>query len=343
VEQEEKYGEYDPEEDDGVGDDGVDFMALGQSSHSARQTCLFAAMPVPEISRLVGWATSHHSNDTPHTMLDPHYETENPLLHLHTSGASCLPPSFLAHVSIAAGQKLQNTAQILQDQRKKRKLEADKRERLLKKASKTKKGVVKHPTDPSSKASTITAPATTNEEQATKSPKAVVEETLSLDDLYETMDFTALMGTGVAWEEVMTAHLLPLARAHVARCRRLEQRNHHGTAFHEWTLPPAEAIVQLAREAIENNHSPIISNNPTTSNTSPATPSTSPNDSINHEIEPQNETSPAVETNDDSIGKNIDDKDDNSPLSLSTTRLCNHHGVDSNLVKNNMELFQHLL
>ena len=37
--------------------------------------------------------------------------------------------------------------------------------------------------------------------------------------LYQTMDLSALVATGVAVEEVLTAHLLPLARAYVAHCR----------------------------------------------------------------------------------------------------------------------------
>jgi hypothetical protein len=40
--------------------------------------------------------------------------------------------------------------------------------------------------------------------------------------LYKSFDDSALIALGIAWEEMITASLLPLARQHVERCRRLE-------------------------------------------------------------------------------------------------------------------------
>ena len=85
--------------------------------------------------------------------------------------------------------------------------------------------------------------------------------------LYESMDTSALVALGMVWEDAITASLLPLARQHVARCRRLEQQKPSETAspspndmsnrsegearmdpFQEWTLPPEQAIWRLAQE-----------------------------------------------------------------------------------------------
>ena len=92
------------------------------------------------------------------------------------------------------------------------------------------------------------------------------------------MHVSAYVAVGMAVEEALTTRLMPLAKAHVERCRRLEReaRDDHGAecrseesitktqssqkklkllkrlasakdSFDAWTLPPAEAVIQLAR------------------------------------------------------------------------------------------------
>jgi hypothetical protein len=75
--------------------------------------------------------------------------------------------------------------------------------------------------------------------------------------LYKSLDDSALVALGMVWEEMITASLLPLARQHVARCRRLEHNMAprssdvvHTDPFQEWTLPPEQAIWRLAIEGV---------------------------------------------------------------------------------------------
>jgi hypothetical protein len=74
--------------------------------------------------------------------------------------------------------------------------------------------------------------------------------------IFECFDQSALVALGMVLEESITSSLMPLARAHVARCRRLEEEESKNvatttaareslTSFREWTLPPAEAVAQL--------------------------------------------------------------------------------------------------
>ena len=86
------------------------------------------------------------------------------------------------------------------------------------------------------------------------------------------MDTSAYVAVGMAVEEVLTMALMPLAEAHIERCRRLErQKNCDATAtepcarkiptmdpFHSWTLPPAEAMVQLARDGAANHNDVLL-------------------------------------------------------------------------------------
>mmetsp|Transcript_27883 Transcript_27883/g.43278 ORF Transcript_27883/g.43278 Transcript_27883/m.43278 type:complete len:377 (-) Transcript_27883:1317-2447(-) len=48
--------------------------------------------------------------------------------------------------------------------------------------------------------------------------KEAMKEKLMPRALYQTMDLSALVATGVAVEEILTSHLMPLARAYVAHC-----------------------------------------------------------------------------------------------------------------------------
>ena len=92
------------------------------------------------------------------------------------------------------------------------------------------------------------------------------------------MHVSAYVAVGMAVEEALTTRLMPLAKAHVERCRRLERKvRDHATecrseesitktqssqkklkllkrlaaakhTFDAWTLPPADAVMQLARD-----------------------------------------------------------------------------------------------
>jgi len=95
-------------------------------------------------------------------------------------------------------------------------------------------------------------------------------------NVFMTMDKTALISVGVMIEEAMTAMMLPLAREHVAHCRRLEAREERvrdccevrdrwpewkkqqvilgkvkDSSFVDWTLPPICAIANLSRKHID--------------------------------------------------------------------------------------------
>ena len=89
------------------------------------------------------------------------------------------------------------------------------------------------------------------------------------------MDTSAYIAIGMAIEERLTKSLMPLANAHVERCRRLElerdtsgsimssginldssstsanevssQKRFVSDPFHAWTLPAAKAVAELAR------------------------------------------------------------------------------------------------
>lgn len=85
-----------------------------------------------------------------------------------------------------------------------------------------------------------------------------------ISDRYSTaakinMDSSAYVAIGMAVEEALTMALMPLAEAHVDRCRRLEREESSKCRetthllwskgldpYHEWTLPPGEAIAELA-------------------------------------------------------------------------------------------------
>lgn len=65
------------------------------------------------------------------------------------------------------------------------------------------------------------------------------------DAIQGAFDHSALVALGMALEDQLTSSLLPLAREHVKRCRRIESSS-NGWAYVDWTLPPVEAILKLA-------------------------------------------------------------------------------------------------
>ena len=79
-------------------------------------------------------------------------------------------------------------------------------------------------------------------------------------------DASAHVTVGMAVEEVLTMALMPLAEEHVKRCRRLEYQKDRkrptdtADPFHSWTLPPTEAIVQLAKDKGNLNQDALMRN-----------------------------------------------------------------------------------
>mmetsp|Transcript_25605 Transcript_25605/g.54425 ORF Transcript_25605/g.54425 Transcript_25605/m.54425 type:complete len:353 (+) Transcript_25605:118-1176(+) len=90
------------------------------------------------------------------------------------------------------------------------------------------------------------------------------------------MDASAYVAVGMAVEEMLTAALMPLAEAHVERCRRLERWKGRDRAaakegsrarkrmaeedpFDAWTLPPAEAVARLGRDGFGNRSDALTS------------------------------------------------------------------------------------
>jgi hypothetical protein len=66
---------------------------------------------------------------------------------------------------------------------------------------------------------------------------------------FERFQHSAAVAVGMLAEEMITASLLPLARQHVARCRRQEN-------VADWTLPPEEAIYKLLQDSDMSGNDP---------------------------------------------------------------------------------------
>lgn len=102
--------------------------------------------------------------------------------------------------------------------------------------------------------------ANNNDEDTTNHHKGAKAESEELNRNINrgNIDVSTYVSTGMAIEDILTMKLMPLAKAHAGRCRRLErqkkkdgsQRANSATSdpFHAWTLPPAEAIVELAKD-----------------------------------------------------------------------------------------------
>ena len=148
-------------------------------------------------------------------------------------------------------------------------------------------------------------------------PGAAEEQRKVKSHLYETLDDTALVALGMAWEEAITASLLPLARQHVARCRKLEETakdtNSITTepdmdAFHQWTLPPEQAIWKLAQEEVAT----------------PGIPSARPPTRIHRPFE--------------SIARRRDHGESREQQAV--LEWCQNHNLDPAFVQNNMDVYR---
>lgn len=91
----------------------------------------------------------------------------------------------------------------------------------------------------------------------------------SLECILDSFDTSASVAVGMLLEEMITANLLPLAEAHVRRCRQLEEGEanleqrlktekyyltsiHDNQSFREWTLPPEEAIFNVVVSSLSS-------------------------------------------------------------------------------------------
>lgn len=271
----------------------VDWQTLAHESWWAKE-CLFGIMPVPEISSLVGWAThqthdgsyqttteddsTHHveaeeehlpgvpaenssdkeqaHNSLAQVSCSPPIGKHNPLLFLPNAP---LPPSHLQFLAVKA------RAYVKQPPRRP---DALKSHGFLTLTSDDGPEPVNNDETCQTKKKTL------------KKRKRLVTTNVSgpLDNkvvpsaktqLFQTLDDSALVALGMAWEDMVTASLLPLAQRHVAQCRKLEQgaaalsdlRAKRSSAFQEWTLPPEQAIWRLAQE--RNQTERLTSNSPT--------------------------------------------------------------------------------
>lgn len=110
--------------------------------------------------------------------------------------------------------------------------------------------------------------------------------------LVESCNTSCLVAMGMVLEEAMTANLLPLAELHVQRCRAMEEQeakyeeqqeergvplpvNYERESFHQWTLPPEEAILNVMRTAQFETQQKLKQRQPESNNVNyPVTPMT---------------------------------------------------------------------
>ena len=100
-----------------------------------------------------------------------------------------------------------------------------------------------------------------------RAPGIPKEEADQYECVVESCDTSALVAMGMVLEEAITANLLPLAEYHVQRCRALEQQEeeyelqqeaagillplqYERESFHQWTLPPEEAILNIMESSV---------------------------------------------------------------------------------------------
>mmetsp|Transcript_12308 Transcript_12308/g.26739 ORF Transcript_12308/g.26739 Transcript_12308/m.26739 type:complete len:362 (+) Transcript_12308:259-1344(+) len=210
--------------------------------HDNDNILLYQHFSIPEIDNLVGWATSHCGNNNDpnpmakaapanHDILSGQQEQRLGLSHIPTAPP---PPSHVAFLHQRMSEKLMTN--------------------------------------------------TANGEAAASDGDEGSININTISKQNDNVDASVYVTVGMAVEEVLTMALMPLAEAHVEHCRRLEiQKNCHATnttewpnqqsgveqcswnrsngadTFHAWTRPPAEAIVQLARDGSANRNCALAS------------------------------------------------------------------------------------
>ena len=92
--------------------------------------------------------------------------------------------------------------------------------------------------------------------QVQLSVKSSKSSTATTSSPWEAFDGSAMDAISTVLQEMVTATLLPLAKLHVQRCRRIEQQqplpaeqhDHGVVAFDDWNLVPEDAIFALINE-----------------------------------------------------------------------------------------------
>jgi len=201
-----------------------DWIAEGRGWRGRRP--LFETIPVGEISNLVGWATNH-SEDREKDTLDNKRNKEK--IHQYAAASSkpsntidfaipCQqsllhqpapppPPSNLTFLAECTAAKLSSNVQHIKKIAFERECASLSSSHLHRNNDEDAQAPVKKPTKHKERLSTDE-----------------VMKTARLRSMYRAFDDTALVAFGMATEEVLTSALMPLARAHVARCRMLERR-----------------------------------------------------------------------------------------------------------------------
>jgi hypothetical protein len=175
-------------------------------------------------------------------------------------------------------------------------------------------------------------------------------------NIFECFDLSALVALGMVLEESITASLLPLARVHVARCRRLEEqeqevsskrttaacaRESRHSLFKEWTLLPAEAVAKLQVYDNSNSIDATIDNGSAcTSKTMQETalPSTRPpNRNAAADLCPGDGRSSILQLQ---LAEEEEEKHEGDDA---LDRWCRAHGLERDFVLNNMDIFGSLV
>jgi len=205
---------------------------------------LYHNMSIAQVDQLVGWAHSHSDNTNNHNCntIDGNNgsEVERGIVELtHSSTAPPPPPSHhIAYLQHQISDRLEsgNSSVTTEDTSERRR---DRR----------------------------------SEDINIRDVDTSTYSTISKHN-HNNMDTSTYIAIGMAIEERLTKSLMPLARAHVERCRRLELERDTSSVsggidlgsnsantnestqnpkrlvsdpFHAWTLPAAEAVAELAR------------------------------------------------------------------------------------------------
>jgi len=218
--------------------------------HPNSYQTLYHNMSISQVDELVGWAHSH-SDDTNHnhnTIDNKGSEVERGIVDLtHSSTAAPPPPSHIAYLQHQISNRLKTGN------------------------------------------SSITTEDTSDERRDRRSGDINISRdvdkstysTISKHNHNNNLDTSAYIAIGMAIEESLTRSLMPLAYKHVERCRRLELERDTSSVsggidlgsnsantnestqnpkrlvsdpFHAWTLKPAEAVAELAKDGYSTSN-----------------------------------------------------------------------------------------
>lgn len=170
--------------------------------------------------------------------------------------------------------------------------------------------------------------------------------------LWEAMNHSTAVALGILAEEMITATLLPLAEKHVKRCRWLQERQEESArsnrnsneikalgseaAFHHWTLPPEEAILQIF-------HTEITDSASTSGKPSQSTPDSFAEWTNGHGLLPTTRP-PTHTTVTGAIGTSLLNQPAFGVRDRHAVAIwCNRHQIDPSWVRSNHGIFRLLL